>query len=209
MLPVAAIIFGLLVFSFVFAVGATLLVPAGMLAAVVGVLSLVQLLLGWIAEHVAGKRPKWLFSPAVWVLECVLAVLLFGMWYTAPARLDLPVRDCALVGVATSATGRIKVTLTEQEKIEGIVEVLEPQPLGRRINIRFLNEGTIDGTDGFFLSFFNEEQERILKVRILGDYIGVTRRKDPYPNECYVYYRVGDEVDLSQLYEIVGKVPYE
>lgn len=68
----------------------------------------------------------------------------------------------------------------------------------RRINVRFLNEGMIDGNNGLFLTFYEEDGTLIRKVRIIDNQIGVSK-KEQGRDTYYVYYNFVDKTDIGGI----------
>lgn len=198
-MELAVIVLILILVAIVASIGASIILIALVLALAVGVLTLVQLLLGWILEKICGKRPSWILSKPTFAVEAVIAVILFYFWFTTPIQgLDVPTEDCAYIAVSHSSVARRDRDVTDRETIEEIGEALAEQKVTRRINVRFLNEGMVDGNNGLFLTFYEEDGTLIRKVRIIDNQIGVSK-KEQGRDTYYVYYNFVDKTDIGGI----------
>ena len=193
------IFFVLLCWGLVFTLGASIIGIAVALGVVVGALTLAQLLLGAVLRGVTGKRPRWLLSAGSFVVEGLVAAALFAVWYTTPVQpLRIPVENCAYISVSNTGYGPAERDITDPAQIRAMADALEAQTLLRRVNLRFLNEGMVDGTNGTYITFCDEAGGVIRKLRITADYVGVAK-KDNSTLTVYTYYRTCEETDLSAV----------
>lgn len=130
------------------------------------------------------------------VIEGIVVAILCYSWFTTPVvPFEIP-EPCVTIGVNNTGYGSYDYEITHKEQVDQIVEWLENREMKRRLNIRFLNEGMMDGNTGTFLYFLQEDGTLIRKVRIFDNYIGITK-KDSGTTTSYNYYWADGKLDFT------------
>lgn len=177
----ALIIVLILIALFIFSMLALMAGAAMIIGAIWLGLFLLQTALGLAIKKITGTKPRWLFSLKSFVIEGILAFAAAMIYFNTPVDSGKLIPDnYASVTYSTTTDNGGDQTLAHTEQLAAMMQLLEGHQLKRRINLRFLNEGTVmhENFGGIFLYFRDEDGELIQKIRIYGDLFGTARRED-------------------------------
>lgn len=199
-MEIATLVLGIILIAMVASIGASLIFIAIVIGLGIGVLIIVRNIIGKILEKVCGKEPEWLRSKVFYVIEGIIGVAVIWLWFTTPTQaLNVPLDDCAYISISRYVGDGNKMEIIDDpEAIAEFDKVFKEQKVTRRINVRFLNEGMVDGPNGLFIAFYREDDSLIRRVRVTSELIGISK-KDQGNLTFYAYYNFVDKLSYGSI----------